>query len=339
LRVKLWRKKLFVSTVSLTVFLMLVVSLMPAATLVYAETNETQFSVKVDFEEPTHRNVQIQGNNYDMIQLGDCSYLSEIGKPMLPVKGVLILLPPKMDVESVNVAPVEFEILPGQFDVYPAQSPATDHKSPSFVEHDRTAYASAAPYPTKWYDKEMILSFRGYQLLYLRLYPVQYVGTNRQIRFCREMEITVTVSPTEIMTERFKFHEMGLRNSPPEIDEWISEYVLNPEMIVQYEAAVSPRSEQSPPPVVDYLIVTRDMFLDVLTIYPNSTNVGSSLFIRSKKFAGLQVAVETLEDIRTEYVGYDDADARAHVACSNYGKHEGSIKCRHSSICMHNNRL
>ena len=302
------KKKLSVSTVSLTVILTFIVSLMPAAMLVYTETKEDQFSVKINFDEPTYTNVQVQGNNYDKIQLGDCSYLSEVRKPMLPAKGALILLPPKMDVESVNVVPVEFETLPGQFDVYPAQPPATVHNSPSFVKPDRTAYASTAPYPSKWYDQEMVLSFRGYQLLYLRLYPVRYIGANRQIRFCREMEITVTVSSTEFMTEHFEFHEMGLRNSRPEIDEWISEYILNPEMMMQYEAALSTASEPSPPPVVDYLIVTRDTFLDVLTTYPTSTTNGSSLFIRSKKFAGLHVAVETLEDIRTQYVGYDDAE-------------------------------
>jgi hypothetical protein len=271
--------------------------------------NESQFIVKVNFEEPVRSNVQVQSGSYDSIQLSDCSYMDEIGKPMLPTKGALVLLPPKMDVNNVNVV-AEFETLLGQFEVHSAQPPvpADGSKIPSFVEPDLSTYTSAADYPSKLYDQETVLSFRGYQLLYLRLFPVRYVGASKQIKFCRTMEITVSAATTDLMTQRFKFHEMGLRNSVQEIDAWVSEHVLNPEMVTQYEAAVSPASEPSPAPIVDYLVITRQMFLGALTTYPNSTLAGASLFIRNKKFAGLQVAVETLENIRTQYTGYDDAE-------------------------------
>ncbi|MEO0109116.1 MAG: hypothetical protein ABIK62_08135 [candidate division WOR-3 bacterium] len=79
---------------------------------------------------------------YDLIRVRGCSFLSDPGTPLLPVKVVVLAVPPDAQVDSVTAIGLDSVVITGLQTLFPAQLPrplsATD--SVPFMAPDPASY-------------------------------------------------------------------------------------------------------------------------------------------------------------------------------------------------------
>jgi PKD repeat protein len=121
----------------------------------------------------------------------DFSYLREAGKPALPVRYELLLIPEGAQA-SIQMKPsVSYEALSGM--IYPALRPATDRvgdPEPEFIM-DSAFYQTNTFYPERAVDIVKIFKIRGLSLALIRICPLQYNPKKYKIRFFEELNFTV----------------------------------------------------------------------------------------------------------------------------------------------------
>ena len=133
--------------------------------------------------------------DFDAVSIEGCGFTSEVSKPMLPVKAVLIELP------SSNIVNVKFEVsdpltIPGTFYLHPAQPPKPiggtwDNE---FVRPDPLVYSSASPCPGKKGELADIFLHRGKVKAYVRVFPLQYVPATGELLFYDQIKISITIN-------------------------------------------------------------------------------------------------------------------------------------------------
>ena len=234
--------------------------------------------VKVEFEAPSF----IKVDGYDFVEIPNCSYMRKVGEPTLPMKGVLVLLPPGMDVEGLEVSAVESEKLQGEFYIYPGQPPVNQYVSYSFAEPDPKVYSSDSLYPGKFYEFAGVETLRGYRLASIRIFPIQYRPLSRELLFHKLFDIMVHLVGTAIASEALNRNAAGISRPILEIDEWVRRNVANPELIKDYENAF-PRAQAV---WAEYLIISREMFRDSLTP-----------LLDRKLWIGMEALMVSVEDI------------------------------------------
>jgi len=225
---------------------------------------------------------EVKVEDYDLLLLPDGGFMSEIGKPALPTRPVLILLPPGRELADVSVQPLESVVLNGHYYIAPAQPPTFGGKVET-VDPDPDVYSSHEPYPGKLYElNPQVQTWRGYRFVVLTLYPVQYVPAEGRVTVYTSFKVKVkfkasTGPKTEV-------------RPLPTLAYSLSRYLLNPEILSKY--GVEPVGSLSPE--MGYLIITRNMFLDA--IQP---------LVSLKEDQGFTVYNITVEDIVETYDGVD----------------------------------
>jgi len=234
------------------------------------------------------------------------------GEPELPFKTVKILLPQGKDVLSVNVKTDKKIMLNGSFNIEPGQKPVpltygyeTDkhplEESPEILPYNtllknqqdrnqknQTIYSSSKPFPGKLYDSIGVQVFRGYRILTLNLYPVQYIPKTGEIYYFKEMDITIETRNAE-SCELFR----GLEKD----EDAVRRSVDNPETTNTYRKKtknVQRSSFVNPSDNYDYVIITNNAL--------NNSN-GSYTFQDLADFKnshGIATTVVTVENILNE---------------------------------------
>jgi hypothetical protein len=259
--------------------------------------SEEGITFTTTFDEPVLTEVK----GYDVIAIPDCGYTERIGEPMLPVKVFAVLLPPKTDIDSVEVSPVATAPLVGTYTIYPVQPPAIAQNYTEFVEPNETVYSAASPYPGEIYEDAGVGSLRGYRLARIRLYPIQYTPATGGLTFHKTIHVEIKTVPTPEAEVEFKSSIVALSGSNPELDRWIGSNTVNPEMVQSYKEELPITSAGglviASEERYDYLIITRNTFLPHITALKNK-----------KAAAGLKVKVETVDDIVNKYPGANVPD-------------------------------
>ncbi|MEI6853416.1 MAG: C25 family peptidase propeptide domain-containing protein, partial [Bacteroidota bacterium] len=121
----------------------------------------------------------------------DFCYLREAGKPALPVRYELLLIPAGAQATIQMKPSVSYEALSGM--IYPALRPATDRvgdPEPEFIM-DSAFYQTNAFYPERAVDIVRIIKIRGLSIALIRIRPLQYNPKKHKIRFFDELNFTV----------------------------------------------------------------------------------------------------------------------------------------------------
>lgn len=82
---------------------------------------------------------------YDFVRVSGASFITDVGKPMLPVKGIQALVEDR-DIDRIEVISSESEVLEGDYYIQPVQHPVANFTMPP-VEPDETVYDSDNLYP------------------------------------------------------------------------------------------------------------------------------------------------------------------------------------------------
>ncbi len=155
-----------------------------------------QLTVDYSFKQPVLSKIQIGEQWYDRITMRDCPQGGYPGEPALPATGTHILLPYGTDVVGIEVIIGAGVSLGSDYLIEPVGEPVRLSAPPGTAripEPDPKVYELNHAFPIAKFENVGIQGFRGYQILVLKLQPVQYVPVSGELTWFPEMTVNVHV--------------------------------------------------------------------------------------------------------------------------------------------------
>jgi hypothetical protein len=135
--------------------------------------------------------------SFDSLTITDCgkwiegTILQEIpGEPLIPYYPASILLPQDATVKDVKVKTNPPVIQKG-IDIPWGQPPCSFESTPAPVEKNEAIYSSDNTYPGTLFEVVSVESFRGFQILNVHLFPVQYKPKSHTVKFYQTITVEV----------------------------------------------------------------------------------------------------------------------------------------------------
>jgi hypothetical protein len=164
------------------------------------------------------------------------------GEPMIPYRAAAILLPQDAVVKDVKVKTGAPVVQTG-FDIPWGQPPCTFSDEPVTVGRNEEIYTSMNWYPNEIFTVVSVESFRGFQILNVLLYPVQYQPKSGTVKFYENMTVEVQFGKGA----KNKLYR-GLHGDKADV----AAIVNNPDMVGTYEDGPGPLQTE------EYIIITDD---------------------------------------------------------------------------------
>lgn len=221
------------------------------------------------------------------------------GSPILPYKNAQILLPQGETLRDVEVITGNEIVLEGEYLIKPGEKPqkiGEEEELPTSLEFDQTIYSSNENYPKVLSSDPVIQGFRGFQIMILNLYPMQYIPTQKKVLYYESIEVIVTTVYSGTIS--------GLYRGLPEDKEIVKKIVDNPSVADSYkyinrrgsENEIRPLSLTNSSESFDYVIITNDALASTFWLLADQKNT-----------SGIQTTVVKIEDITSDpdYNGTD----------------------------------
>jgi len=171
-----------------------------------SRNNESQIIKTYSFETPYVNQVTMDNTVYDQIIIPDSLGYGSPGEPNLPAYGVHLLLPHGTDVADIEVVPGEKVFIGSDFNVEPVREPVilSDIHSSSSPVQDELVYTSKEAFPNTLFTEIGTYSFRGYEILVLTIYPVQYIPNSGELFYFKDMTVSVKTVETGQINPLFR---------------------------------------------------------------------------------------------------------------------------------------
>ena len=266
-------KDLIKRNATVLVLVMLLSLSIPAA---FSDSNS--FAVEYTF------NTQLMNGQW---VIEDTTLREIAGEPVIPFYGASILLPQDAVVKDVKVKTGTPLVQTG-IEIPWGQLPCTfSGPQPGKVGKNEEIYSSDNVYPGELYKVVSVESFRGFQILYVNLYPLQYKPKSG------------TVKLYETMTVEVKFGK-GLKNKLYRglygDKTAVSGMVDNADMVASYENTAGDPSPLLEPGAYGYVIITNSALTSTFqTLINHKAN-----YITSK--------IVDIDWIYANYTGYDNPE-------------------------------
>jgi hypothetical protein len=241
-----------------------------------------------------------QLEQYHKVRLSGCELSHEVGRPQLPIRSILLVIPPSAAVEKVEVVSLESEVLDGDYLIFPAQPPqilpmvGVQDGPIEFTGPEPSVYESDRAYPPQLAGESRTGNYLGYRVVGLTLHPVQYVPSEGRLVLHKRMAVRVesTISPASLALP-VKRSDATLKQSLA----IVQNAVLNPQDAVLHRPSFEPVATVLPPDDFEYVIITSaeyDSVFERLAAW------------KTKK--GVPACVTTTEWINGSYSGWDEAE-------------------------------
>jgi len=230
------------------------------------------------------------------------------GKPLMPYRQVILLLPPGEAAYSMECLVEEEVVIPGKFYIYPAQhvQPASLPPSGEFIL-DAETYRLTGDFPGEKTGTLITQYMNGYALALTTVTPVRYIPATGTLSYYRKITIRITTGPDPRSEE-------ALSNLRPEAHSSarIASFAQNPEVILQYTARIiqdpehggppyepGPQNPETDAPLTDYqlLIITPELFQNEFQSFTDMYTA-----------KGITSAIKTIESINATGTGWDLQD-------------------------------
>lgn len=163
--------------------------------------NPELITLSYRFSSPLIQTISIDNNTYTRITLDSLPTMGNPGTPQLPVKGAYILLPPNKTVKNIDVERSKTTTYQINDSIIPSTAPIPRSKivvsNTLFPKENSQIYNGKNPYPLKSYSIVGTYSQRGYSVLIVQLYPIQYYPTQNKIVHSQEFTLSVMVETEE----------------------------------------------------------------------------------------------------------------------------------------------
>ncbi|MBU7046994.1 MAG: hypothetical protein HXS54_11225, partial [Theionarchaea archaeon] len=164
------------------------------------------------------------------------------GEPVIPYRSCAILLPQNAVVKDVKVK-TSTPVVQKGLDIPWGQPPCTYSDTPVKVGRNEEIYNSMNWYPNETYKVVSVESFKGFSILNVILYPVQYQPKSQTVKFYETMTVEVQFGK-DMKNKLYR----GLQGDKQDV----AGVVDNPEMTQTYEDGPSPLQTE------EYIIITTD---------------------------------------------------------------------------------
>ena len=158
----------------------------------------TQLTQTYNFEQPEITQVTIAGQTYSRVYLPDCENGGIADQPALPARGARLLIPMGMQVVDINVVGTQV-VLGDGYIIEPVSRQIPLSSKDVKVEpptKNPDIYASSLPFPGSLYEEIGPQAFRGYQILVMKLQPVQYIPATGQLSYYSDLTVIVDLVET-----------------------------------------------------------------------------------------------------------------------------------------------
>ncbi|MBU7034401.1 MAG: hypothetical protein HXS49_04370, partial [Theionarchaea archaeon] len=108
------------------------------------------------------------------------------GAPLIPYYAAAILLPQESELKDIKVK-TGAPIIQKGIEIPWGQPPCTYSDTPVLVGKDESIYNSDTDYPNKLFEMVSVDSLRGFQILNIHLYPIQYQPQSGTVKFYETM--------------------------------------------------------------------------------------------------------------------------------------------------------
>ncbi|MFZ5981497.1 MAG: C25 family cysteine peptidase, partial [Candidatus Zixiibacteriota bacterium] len=133
--------------------------------------------------------------NYDVVNLKhNGNYLTDLGKPWVPVKEIKIALPQDMRATLITGINVELEILKSDFNLIPSQKPLKldiDRETVEFIRPDQAIYESDAAYPQNAVQLVSQSDLAGQPMAVVSICPVQYLPLEKELKIISSITFSI----------------------------------------------------------------------------------------------------------------------------------------------------
>jgi len=203
------------------------------ATVGSVNLNTSSISFSYSFEAPIISDFTMDSYTFTRIDVNNLKTIRKYNTPQLPYKSIQVLLPPNTNVDSINVHE-DNNILSINHLIIP-NSPSISSGFFNQFEFYRSAesiYQNIECYPSSSVENIGIQYFRGYAILLLNLYPIQYYPSNNELLCSSQIDITINLISSE--------QDNSLYRQLPTDEVLIKNKVENPGMISAYSQHLNP---------------------------------------------------------------------------------------------------
>lgn len=212
---------------SVTILVVLCVLCVFAVQISRAETTEAEELVySYEFTQP----VITKAGDYDRVSMEGCDISHKTGKPLMPFKGITILIPEGKEVSEVIGEPKDEVEIPGSYLVKPAAQPYPLSR-PELMKKavpNLEIYNSDTPYPETVSSRGLRQTKKGYNLIFINLYPVRYIPAEGKLSYFKRIKVRLILGSRKRLGT-----ELGPRDLASDREE-ISRMVNNPEALNTY---------------------------------------------------------------------------------------------------------
>ncbi|MFO7676237.1 MAG: C25 family cysteine peptidase [bacterium] len=189
-----------------------------------------------------------RASGYDVVTLRGFPSMLETGRPMLPEAVFNVAVPAHATVTDIRVTPLDPEVLPGAYNICPAQPPVilSAPGLPDFVEPDRAVYDSDRSWPDRLVDRAPTGTKSGWRIAGFCLRPLTWNPPDGRLTLYRRMRVEVdyeenTVAPVRLTATQRAAFERDVRG-----------LVMNPGDVARF----APPDKATDDPEVNYAIIT-----------------------------------------------------------------------------------
>jgi hypothetical protein len=278
----------------------LVIVAMVATAVFACEPSEppgvTSTIVDYKFASPEIKSVRIPTDEgqkfetFDQIQVTGLHNYGEPGEPVLPYQTAYILIPQNHELFSVEVTGERIK-LPGKYLIEPGQVPIpTNSDEFTYTPPDPDIYESEKPFPASPYQVISVQSFRGYQILLVRLAPIEYIPVNEELSYFESMMVSVKTAPVEKPDLLYRGTVVD--------EERVRAMIDNPELLEKYPLGKESTLTSLPAGDYDMVIITNNALRFYWDAYASWKTLNREI----------ETTVYTVEDIYIEYSGGDNQE-------------------------------
>lgn len=278
-------KKLF----SISVFILFLFGV----TIPVFGVNSTQNEIIVldfSFSSPILEKTTIRNEIYDRIRIDGLSSTNDLGIPCLPVKPVKILLPQGRGVKEIKVITSEKKELGSDFKVEVGGKLVPLFDTIEMV-NNKDAYSNIPikHFSTLLFENKGVYNCRGFDILHLNLYPVQYCTDSGELSYFEHMKIVVETEESTI-NDAFRGLEkdylvvQNIVDNPNCIDTYKTNLAVKPVFLEQYDYVVitnedlkNANGDYTFQDLLDYK-VSKGLSTDIVTVEEITNNPDFGVF-------------------------------------------------------------
>jgi len=198
---------------------------------------------------------------YDLVTMKDCSYLNEIGNPVLPIKNILIALPSGMKATQIRILSTQEQPIQGTYTIFPTQRPQPVGGTPDvipFAPLNKATYTSLLPYPSQLVSLGAQTDLAGQGMIEITVFPLHYIPLQKKLTLIQSISIIIEGTAGYVCGDYLP--QTISENGYTTYEQMIKDMVINPEN-VELRTSTNPQPMGVGPGDYDYVIITQDSWI------------------------------------------------------------------------------